>query len=64
MDMSFVARQLVDEMRAAHPERPFTVAASGDTEGKWDRPRIGQVFSNYLATPFSTVLEIFLSMYP
>lgn len=48
MDMSFVARQLVDEMRAAHPERPFTVAASGDTEGKWDRPRIGQVFSNLL----------------
>jgi signal transduction histidine kinase len=48
MDMSFVARQLVDEMRAAHPERTFTVDASGDTEGKWDRPRIGQVFSNLL----------------
>jgi signal transduction histidine kinase len=48
MDMSFVARQLVDEMRAAHPERTFTVDSSGDTEGKWDRPRIGQVFSNLL----------------
>lgn len=48
MDMSFIARQLVDEMRAAHPERTFTVCASGDTEGKWDRPRVGQVFSNLL----------------
>jgi signal transduction histidine kinase len=48
MDMAFVARQLVDEMRAAHPERTVTVEVSGDTEGKWDRPRIGQVFSNLL----------------
>ena len=48
MDMAFVARQLVDEMRAAHPERTFAVDVTGDTEGKWDRPRIGQVFSNLL----------------
>ncbi len=48
MDMAFVARLLVDEMRAAHPECAFTVNASGDTEGQWDRPRIGQVFSNLL----------------
>lgn len=48
MDMAFVARQLVDEMRAAHPERTFTIEVSGNTEGEWDRPRIGQVFSNLL----------------
>ncbi|KIZ47897.1 MULTISPECIES: HAMP domain-containing sensor histidine kinase [Rhodopseudomonas] len=48
MDMAFVARLLVDEMRAAHPECAFTVNASGNTEGQWDRPRIGQVFSNLL----------------
>ena len=48
MDMAFVARLLVDETRAAHPGRAFTVDASGDTEGEWDRPRIGQVFSNLL----------------
>lgn len=48
MDMAFVARQLVDEMRAAHPERTFTIEVSGATEGEWDRPRIGQVFSNLL----------------
>ena len=48
MDMSFVARQLVDEMRVAHPGHTFTIDASGDAGGKWDRPRIGQVFSNLL----------------
>lgn len=48
MDMAFLARQLVDEMRTAHPGNSFTVEVSGDTEGMWDRPRIGQVFSNLL----------------
>jgi signal transduction histidine kinase len=48
MDMAFVSRQLVDEMRAMHPERTFTLEISGDTEGEWDKPRIGQVFSNFL----------------
>ncbi|HEY8334769.1 MAG TPA: sensor histidine kinase [Tardiphaga sp.] len=48
MDMAFVARQLVEEMRASHPERLFTIDVSGDTEGEWDRPRIGQIFSNLL----------------
>jgi signal transduction histidine kinase len=48
MDMSFVARQLVEEMRAAHPERVFLIEASGDTQGEWDRPRIGQILSNLL----------------
>lgn len=48
MDMGFVARQLVDEMRVKHPERKFTLEISGETEGDWDKPRIGQVFSNLL----------------
>jgi signal transduction histidine kinase len=48
MDVAFVGRQLVDEMRALHPGRTFTLEISGDTEGKWDRPRMGQVFSNLL----------------
>jgi len=48
MDMAFVSRQLVDEMRALHPGRTFTLEISGDTEGEWDRPRIGQVLSNLL----------------
>ena len=48
MDMAFVARQLVEEMRAIHPGRTFNLEISGNTEGKWDRPRMGQVFSNLL----------------
>lgn len=49
MDMAFVCRQLVDEMRSLHPRRIFTLKSSGDTTGVWDRPRIGQVFSNLLS---------------
>ena len=48
MDMAFASRQLVDEMRALHPARRFLLEISGDTEGTWDKPRIGQVFSNLL----------------
>jgi signal transduction histidine kinase len=48
MDMAFVGRQLVDEARAVHPTRTFIVEVSGNTEGYWDKPRIGQVFSNLI----------------
>jgi hypothetical protein len=48
MDMGFVSRQLVDEMRAMHPSSTFKLEISGETEGKWDKARIGQVFSNLL----------------
>jgi signal transduction histidine kinase len=48
MDMAFVSRQLVDEMRTLHPDRKFALEISGNTEGRWDKPRIGQVFSNLL----------------
>lgn len=48
MDMAFVCRQLVQEMRSLHPGRTFVIKSSGDTIGLWDRPRIGQVFSNLL----------------
>jgi signal transduction histidine kinase len=48
MDMAFASRQLVDEMRALHPGRTFTLEISGDTEGEWDKPRIGQVLSNLI----------------
>jgi signal transduction histidine kinase len=48
MDMAFVSRQLVDEMRVMHPTRTFTLEISGETKGDWDRARVGQVFSNLL----------------
>ena len=48
MDMGFVSRQLVDEMQAMYPHRVFDLEVSGELEGKWDKARIGQVFSNLL----------------
>jgi signal transduction histidine kinase len=48
MDMGFVSRQLVDEMRTIHPERTFNLKISGNTEGEWDKPRMGQIFSNLM----------------
>ncbi len=48
MDMAFVGRQLVDEARTGHPDRKFELDISGQTEGEWDKARIGQVFSNLI----------------
>lgn len=48
MNLGYVAKQLVDEMRTKHPERIFTLEIAGNTDGEWDKPRIGQVFSNLL----------------
>jgi signal transduction histidine kinase len=48
MDMAYVANQLIDEMRAVHPKCIFNLKVTGDTKGDWDKPRIGQVFSNLL----------------
>ena len=48
MDMGLVGRQLVDEMRAVNPTRTILLDVSGDLEGKWDKARIGQVFSNLI----------------
>ena len=49
VDMAFVTRQLLEEMRSLHPGRIFTLDISGDTKGEWDKPRVGQVLSNLLS---------------
>jgi len=48
MNMGFVSRQVVDEMRALYPRREFRLDVAGDLDGEWDKARIGQVFSNLL----------------
>ncbi len=48
MDLGAVCWLLVDEIRVMHPQRMITLKISGDTVGEWDKPRIGQVFSNLL----------------
>ena len=35
-------------MRTSHPDRIFNLKISGNTEGQWDKPRMGQIFSNLL----------------
>jgi signal transduction histidine kinase len=49
MDFGVVARQMIGEMQAAHPTREFVINILGNTEGEWDKARIGQVFSNLLS---------------
>lgn len=48
MDMGFVSRQLVDELRIAHPTRTILLKVQGDVKGEWDKARIGQVLSNLI----------------
>jgi signal transduction histidine kinase len=48
IDMSFVSRQLIDEMRLAFPNRKINLDFSGELKGEWDKARIGQVFSNLI----------------
>lgn len=48
MDMALLSRQLVDEMRAAYPDRAITLETAGDMIGDWDMIRMGQVLSNLI----------------
>lgn len=48
VDMGYISKMLVDEARAIHPNREFTLDMTGSLEGVWDRARIGQVFSNLI----------------
>ena len=48
MDIGLLGRQLVDEMRAAQPQRAITLDLTGYMEGEWDILRMGQVLSNLL----------------
>ncbi len=66
MDMSVVAQQLVDEMGVFNNKREIVLAHTGETQGEWDRSRIGQVFSNLIGnalqyslkdTPISVVIK-------
>jgi signal transduction histidine kinase len=48
MNMGFVSRQVVDEMRSIYPGRTINLDVSGELDGEWDKARIGQVFSNLI----------------
>jgi signal transduction histidine kinase len=45
-NLGLVARQVVNELRDANPERRIELRASGSSDGLWDADRLGQVISN------------------
>jgi signal transduction histidine kinase len=48
MDLGPLCREVVDEMRAAHPGRTLRFESHGDLAGQWDAARMRQVVSNLL----------------
>ena len=46
LDMHALARQIVDELRAAHLDREIQLEHSGDGRGEWDSDRVAQVLTN------------------
>ena len=45
-DLAQVAREAVDEVRAAHPRHEIRVDAEGDARGRWDAARLAQALGN------------------
>ena len=48
LDGALVVQEIVDEVRAGHPDRTVELAVVGDCNGEWDRDRLAQVCSNLL----------------
>jgi signal transduction histidine kinase len=48
MNMGELGMQLVKEMRALSGGKQIEIKIAGDTQGEWDRARMGQVFSNLI----------------
>ncbi|WMT92703.1 sensor histidine kinase [Pelagibacterium sp. H642] len=48
MSMGEVGRQLVEEARTLSERTQIVISVTGDTEGTWDRPKMGQVLSNLI----------------
>jgi signal transduction histidine kinase len=45
-DMGEVCREVVDEVRVAHPDRAISIETAGDLVGSWDRDRLFQALAN------------------
>ena len=66
VDLGEVARQTVEEVAAYHPDRDLRFESSGNVQGSWDGPRVGQALSNLVGnavqhgspgTPISVVVR-------
>ena len=51
-NIAHIARQVFEELRVLHPDRPATIENEGDTEGRWDADRIAQVIGNLLSNAY------------
>ena len=49
MDIARVCRQTVEEIAALHPQRVVNFEATGEVQGRWDRARMTQAFSNIIS---------------
>jgi signal transduction histidine kinase len=66
MDLEALCREVVEEMRAAHPTRTLRVEAHGNLTGEWDAARLRQMTSNLLGNAIqhgdkSSPIELLLS---
>jgi signal transduction histidine kinase len=52
-DMGLLAREIVDEVRTIFPSRSVDLKVAGNTQGCWDRKRLGQVLSNLVSNAMS-----------
>ena len=49
MDLGKVVRDVVDEVAAAHPDRPIRVDTRVDQRGRWDAARLRQALGNLIS---------------
>lgn len=49
IDLATLCGEVLEEFRAAHPDRTLIFNTSGDTSGEWDAARLRQVVSNLVA---------------
>ncbi|MGK6317122.1 ATP-binding protein [Neorhizobium sp. DT-125] len=66
MKMSELGTELVEEMRTLSGGRQIEITLAGDTEGEWDRPKMGQVFSNLIGnalqySPHDSIVSVAVS---
>jgi signal transduction histidine kinase len=57
MDMKKLCQQVVDEIRAAFPNRTLCTQLQGDLTGEWDAARLRQVLSNLLGNAIQHGVE-------
>lgn len=48
-DMFELVRHVIEEARAAHPQREIVLRATGNGQGDWDSDRVAQLVSNLLS---------------